>query len=288
MPYKDIEDYLMPGFPVDTSSDTQNGFNYEYIGPDEKIRPFIPTINAEWVHPGVRGTYFVTSRTFTPKVDNSNYSRLEITSVSPQAGGSDRVGINLDSKKEGQSRYQVRWNPQTLPLTQHPYFRSLSSGDTTTFYRDIQGWENELSESNRANYRYYPRDSDGNALSALVTIASGAAAYRYVTLRLLGHENYVLFTPSLQKVSQYRGTKPPPNTDLGQKIAGTPPEENDKNFTKPDWFGNWEWVKTDDSAVTVGNSSVWERTETWTGAKKVDYDIDQIFVGGTPTTPPTP
>jgi hypothetical protein len=276
MPYKDIEKYLSPGFPVNTASDTQNGFTYEYIGPDEILQRYLPKINDPWVHPGAGEipNPRVVSRTFTPKVEGSKYSRLEIATISPIMGGGTWVGTGRKSKEDGDPRYQLRWNPQSLPLTQHKFFRDLKGADKTTFFKDVQGWENELSESNKCNYKYSPRDSDGNVMGSVVTIASGTAAYKYVSLRLLGHDNIVVFTPTWQKISQYIGTEPPISEDIGKK--GNPP--NPKTFTLPVWMTDkWEWVKTDDTSTTIGRTSVWERTESWTGAKHVDYDTEQVF-----------
>lgn len=271
MSHETYKKYLSPEYPKRNFSESSQGVQYRYLipraeHPGLQEKEGLPKVGDLWDR---TYDYGVVSVEYTPKIGGSGFDLLEVSTIRNLPSTNSKIGINVKAT-EKESRYQLRWLPQSLPLQKHPNFQppTLTGGDLATFRKHILGWERELDPEKQANYQYSPRDSNGDVLGAVVTIPSGSAAYKYVTLRLLGHENYVVFAPTWSKVGIYEGTEPPPFTNIGQKetLSGKP--------TPPT---GWEWVKTDDSSERQGAAPRWTRTETWTGAKKVDYDLDEIF-----------
>jgi len=254
MAFASISQYIKPEFPVETATESSAGFSWEYIGPDATLRANVPVIGEAWADG--RG---VTSWELVPSLDNSGHSTLSVSTVkSINAQGASSSTLE-------DTRYQIRWLPQSLPLNKHPVFAAANAANMAA----MLGWERELDNVLQANYQYYDRDSNGAITGSLNTVSNTASpAYRYIRLRLLGHDTYDFFAPSWSKIGTYRGTVAPGVGSIGLK--GTPAGSG-----FPD---GWEWVKTDDSAERLGNTARWQRTETWTGALKVDYDLEDIFI----------
>lgn len=261
MAYSNIARYTAPENPVQAATDTTVGWSWEFIGPSEVMAANIPRIGEIWGDGRP-----VTSFEFTPGIGNSTVSKLVVSTATSATGGGDSSGGTIGTELTDAPHYTLRWIPQSLPLLKHPDFAGLSAANLGA----IMSWEAELSELNRANFQYFERDENGDAKGTIKTITNPAsAAYKYVALRLLGHENYVFFAPTWSKVSIYKGMTTPGVGSIGQKES--PPSGSG-------FPSGWEWVKTDDSAEKEGRSTIWRRTETWTGARKVDYDVDQIFL----------
>lgn len=260
MQHEDIAQYLSPEYPREIRSESSHGFQYRYLV-DTTAMPnlILPLVGDYWDQ-----DLDVTQIERTPRIGGSVYDLWEVSTVRAIASTGSSIGTNREATLK-EERYQIRWLPQSLPLLKHPVLAGMDAANRAA----VIGWENELSEENKANFRYAPRNANGDVTGSVVSITNPSSpAYKYVKLRLLGHENYVVFAPSWSKIGIYQGEDPPPKGNIGQKETPTGDVE-----PPPDW----EWVKTDDSAERLGLAPRWQRTETWTGAKKVDYDIDEIF-----------
>jgi hypothetical protein len=262
--FEALERYIAPEHPREQATDSTYGNVWKYIGPTDTLREYKPLIGVVWAD----GRQ-VTSSEFVPNLDNSTHGTLDVSTVAAASGGGSGGTLSTGGASLDEERFSLRWTPNSLTLINHPELIGMDSANMANVY----GWENEVSEVAKANYSYYPRDGDGNITSIVPTvIASGTPAYKYVYLRLRDHQNYNFFSPNWSRVDTYVGTNPPDGGSIGQKVSheaipGLPP-----------WGADWEWVKTDDGFDQIAGKNRWSRTETWSGAKKVLYDVDQIFL----------
>jgi hypothetical protein len=253
MAFTNITQYLRPEFPVTSADEGSAGSEWEYIGPHADILANVPQVGDAWADGRL-----VTSWSLTPSIDNSGFSVLSISTQTTDNG-------SVATPVLEETRTQIVWSPQALPLSKHPVFAAAVGNDRTA----MLGWEAELSPENRANYSYFKRDGNGVATGALQIVTNPLSiAYKYITLRLLGHENYEFHAPTWQVVDSYRGSVAPGTGTVG--VKGDPPGTG--------WPPGWEWVSTADSAERQGRSNRWQRTRAWTGAIKIDYDVTQIFI----------
>lgn len=256
MSFVNIARYIKPNFPVEQSSESSYGFNWEYVGPSDDIAFNKPLIGEVWADGRP-----VTSYELTPSLENSSVSNLSVStvvSINGQESANLTPGII-------ETRFQLTWTTTSLPLRRHPEFRDMDAANL----RAVIGWEQEVNEVAKANYQYYSRDADGVASGSPITVSNpDSPAYKYITLRLLGHESYNFPSPNWTKVSVYKSSTLPPLGSVGQK-------ENPKGSGYP---AEWEWIKTDFSGERIGGQNRWNVTETWSGYKHVDFDVDEIFV----------
>lgn len=266
MSYATLAPYLRPEFPVFKETAQSVGNVYSYRGPTATISANIPSMFATWADGrAVRGIEF------TPGIDNSGYSDLVIdTTYSFEA--TEIVSTTLESE-----RYQVRWMPHELPLLSHPEFspgggglydlseKHTDNGYERSFLTDVMGWEDETNLKLREANQWAPI-INGQVSASLVYQATDAAAL-YISLRKQGFTSYTDFSPVWTKVSVYTGTNAPGVGACGQK--GTPSGAGCPT--------GYEWIKSGDNAERIGNQTKWQRTEEWTGFKKVWFDTDTVF-----------
>lgn len=272
MTHEDIKQFLSPEYPKESRAESSSGLQYRYIVKREILAldaDNLPRVGDLWD----RGLD-ATDVQFTPGIGGSNCDLLEVSTIRSISSSGSTIGTNRQAKL-AEERYQLRWLPNSLPLLKHPAFSAL----TATQRARIIGWENELSEVLKANYEYRERDSNGDVTGDMIeTIGEGTDEHDYVTLRMLGHENYNFFAPNWSIIGDYEGEAAPGVGSIGQKVdAGDIPGLPSGLIS-----AGWEWVKTDDSAERQGKSPRWTRTQTWTGAKKVDYDVDELFISEGP------
>lgn len=276
MIHDDIKQFLSPEYPKESRSESSQGLQYRYMIDSDVLA--LDTFNLPRVGDLWDLGLDSTDVQFTPKIGGSRFDLLEVSTVRSVSSSGSTIGTNRKAKLV-EERYQLRWLPNSLPLLKHPSFVGIDAQNRA----DIIGWENELNEEVKANFGYSPRDSEGNVTSAVViTLDPGTYAYEYVRLRMLGHENYNFFAPNWSIIGEYEGEETPGVGSIGQKVdAGDIP-----GLPQDLIAAEWEWVKTDDSPERQGKAPRWTRTQTWTGARKVDYDVDQIFDdAGNPVIP---
>jgi len=264
MSYLNLEKYIAPESPKEQATDSSYGFSWSYVGPTADLKADKPLIGEIWAD----GRQ-VTSYELNPNIGNSTYSTLDVSTVTSTSGGGSGGTLSTGPAEKQEERFSLKWTPNSVALFHHPELRNMNAANREACY----GWENEVSEIAKAAYSYYPRDAEGNATSItpIVITESLPSAYKYVYLRLLDHENFNFFSPNWSRVGIYVGTNPPDGGSIGQKVAA------DAIPSLPEWGSEWEWVKTDDGLDQIAGKNRWQRTETWSGAKKVFYDVDEIF-----------
>lgn len=312
-----IEKYLEPEYPKLTTDEASYGFTYSYIGPDktadgpDPLFTNCPLIGELWdetlagraVNKPNGLELRVRSVSFTPKIGNSKYSRLEVNTVQQFTKDDGTVGNMASKIVPDETEWQFVWQRQVLPLIRHPafidpdaFFSAPPSGTSfplkdsagtpsRTGYTDAYGWEQMPEcDAKRAN-QYYKLNSDGTQDTTLYTVTVPGALL-YVKLRKLGFEHFDEYIPVLTKTSLYRGKNPPP-IEQTASTSGAPTATNlvgryvaDGSAKKPpnaDFVPDgYRWVKTADSFRKQGKTLYWTRTEEWTGALYILYDNRKI------------
>lgn len=266
MGHATIAAYLRPESPVFAETPQSVGNAYSYRGPTATISANVPVMYELWADGRA-----VRSVEFTPSIDNSGYSDLQVSTVVNLDAGTETISSALES-----TRTQIRWMPHELPLLSHPEFSPGGGGlydlsETHTentyersFLTDVMGWEDEANLKLRDANQWSPI-VNGQVVSGTVYQATDAAVL-YISLRKQGFTSYTDFAPVWTKVSTYTGTVAPGVGSCGQKDttpSGAP--------------SGYEWIKSGDNAERNGNQAKWQRTEEWTGFKKVWFDSDSVF-----------
>lgn len=275
MSYTALAPYLRPEYPKFVNNEGSVGNNYLYRGPSATISANVPLIGELW-----EDGRLVTDVQHVPSISNSALN-------AGGSGGIDDLSVSTSYARTAggpavttleEERYQIRWQPQQLPLIQHPAFQPGAASDVFTAIggkrpiEDIIGWEYEQDPNLKAERKYKKLQSDGTPSSTTTTVETGTGATAYVKLRQLGYDSFTVFLPIWTKVSIYRGEEAPGVGDAGQYEA-----------TGPDGTGfpaGYEWVKSGDSAERIGNAARWQRTEEWMGFVKVYFDTDTLNPAG--------
>lgn len=320
---ENIEKYLEPEYPKLTMDEGSYGFTYSYIGPDkaadgpDPLFTYCPKIGALWDEiasarainkpPGL--VLQVRSVSYTPRIGNSKYSRLEISTVQQITTDAGSEGTTDSKLVKDETEWQFTWQRQVLPLIRHPallpsdaFYSSPPSGTSfplsasagtpaRTGYEDVLGWEAMPECAAKLANQYYPLNADGSQSSSLRTvIVPGALAY--VKMRKLGAEYYDEYIPVLTKTSLYQGKNPPPiekTASTGSGTSSTPTNlvgryiktGNSQKPPEADFCPDgYRWVKTADSFRKQGKTLYWTRTEEWTGALYILYDSRELNPAG--------
>jgi hypothetical protein len=317
-----IDKYLEPEYPQLTNDESSYGFNYSYIGPDkaadgpDPLFTYCPRIGDLWdetasgraINKPEGLLLRVRSVSYTPRIGNSKYSRLEISTVQQITTDAGTIG-NKDSELiKDEVEWQFVWQRQVCPLIRHPALLPVSAFKETppsgthfpldatagspsrTGYEDVLGWEAMPECAAKLANQYYPINVDGSQSSSLRTVVvPGALAY--VKMRKLGAEYYDEYIPVLTKTSLYRGKNPPPIEKEASTGNGSPIPTNlvgryikTGNSLKPPQADfcpdGYRWVKTGDSFRKQGKTLYWNRTEEWTGALYILYDNRELNPSG--------
>lgn len=260
MSFAAIAAYLRPEYPQYTADEQSMGNVYQYRGPTATILANVPAVGTAWADGRA-----VRSVEYTPSIDNSGYSDLIVSSVYNIAE-TETLSSELESE-----RYQIRWVPNDQPLVQHPAFLPGGASDLNvvvggrTGREEIHGWELEENSTLKAA-RKYRKIEMGQPVAPDITIGQGGAI-AYVKLRQLGFDSFTVFLPVWTKVSVYSGTVAPGTGAAGQ-YAATPSGSG--------YPSGYQWIKSADTAERIGTKAKWNRTEEWTGFKKVYFDTDSL------------
>jgi hypothetical protein len=264
--YTELAPYLQKEYPKFTESEGSIGNTYLYRYPNAGGTLLKPQVGQTW-----EDGRPITAVDQTPSLDNSGYNELTVSTVYQASGHGELTETTLESV-----RYQIRWNPQQLPLIRHPVFQKGASKDLFTGddfgspLQDVAGWEMEQDPSLKYAFKYKKLDSNGVASNTVVTITSAFNVYYYILLRILGFDSYTEFTPVWQKVSIYRGQNAPGVGSIGQYVAGSDVPE------LPDNLSSYDYIKSADAAERIGVLARWQRTEEWTGFTRVYFDTDSF------------
>jgi hypothetical protein len=282
MASSNIDQYIRPEFPVETASEGSFGSTWEYVGPTNDLRGNLPKIGQLWDDERP-----VTSYELVPSLDNSTHSRLTVSTV---ISINDAEGFNneLAPSKLQDVHYQLTYAANELPLFQHPDF--LSGGGSDLYSNDevfgsgaslvnakpiahIQQWESEPDQLTKFKRSYFKRDPSTGATTAPATVINGGAALEYIKLRELGFDSFTVFLPQWQKTSVYVGVRAPNTEEIGRydEAPDAPPNALPKGY---------QWIKSADDAQRRGNQKLWDRTEVWSGFKKVYFDGFELNPAG--------
>jgi hypothetical protein len=266
--------YLSPEYPKFTDSEDRVGNEYRYVLPDDVYRGSTPVTGELW-----EDGRTVREHQRTPSLGNSGWSEVTLSTVYQRTATSLSTGSTPDDIK-----YSLRAMVAQIELSLHPEF--LPGGDSDLYTDDVTSgamtdkpyvfclaWENEPNQVIRGKRQFYPRDGDGFATGAPISVPGGAAT-AYVKLRLLGYTTFDFYYPVWERVSTYAGEDPPVSGSWGQYIE-TSNELLDKvpdnvKTTYP------QWVKTADDIDRVGNKARWQRVERAIGYPKVYFDVDEL------------
>lgn len=260
MSFAAIAAYLRPEYPQYTADEQSMGNVYQYRGPTATILANRPNVGDAWADGRA-----VRSVEYTPSIDNSGYSDLIISSVYNIAE-TETLSSELESE-----RYQIRWVPNDQPLVQHPAF--LPGGtfdlsevftDSRTGYEEVNGWELEEDVSLKRQYKY-KRIISGQSTGSAIDMTP--ASTQFAKYRLLGFDSFTVFLPVWTKVSVYSGTVAPGTGAAGQYAAAP---------SGSGYPSGYQWIKSADTAERIGTKAKWNRTEEWTGFKKVYFDTDSL------------
>jgi hypothetical protein len=260
MSFAAIAAYLRPEYPQYTADEQSLGNVYQYRGPTATILANRPNVGDAWADGRA-----VRSVEYTPGIDNSGYSDLIVSSVYNIAE-TETISSEFESE-----RYQIRWVPNDQPLVQHPEF--LPGGtfdlsevftDSRTGYEEVNGWELEEDVSLKRQYKY-KRIISGQSTGSAIDMTP--ASTQFAKYRLLGFDSFTVFLPVWTKVSVYSGTVAPGTGAAGQ-YAATPSGSG--------YPSGYQWIKSADTAERIGTKAKWNRTEEWTGFKKVYFDTDSL------------
>lgn len=263
--YTTIAGSLLDGYPTSRKSASSEGGSFKYRGLYVTLAANIPAINEVWAD-----ALPVSGREFY-RVGRSDLAELIVETDQPSDGGTT-VSTTLTS-----TRYSNNWQPNDVPLEEHPafvpggasdLFAAASGTPTRTHIADVFGWENEQDPVLKSAYQFKPLDSLGTP-GATITLTGGALAF--AKLRLLGKSTNPVFLPVWRKIGTYTGTNAPGVGTIGQYTAS------------PDGSGfptGYQWVKIADDAERIGRRLRWERTEAWQGYKKVWLDVDTLNPAG--------
>jgi len=140
-------------------------------------------------------------------------------------------------------------------------------------WTSIDQWEKETDITAKANFQYYNRNKDGEAVGSLQTLSTTNVPDKdmqdYAKLRLKGVEAFLDAAPVARKTRRFRGWNAPSTGDAGQKIGGDP-------FTGVP--SGYEWLKTVDRSSKQGYGTEWLQQEEWTGARLILLDKDSIYI----------
>jgi hypothetical protein len=276
--HSDIAKYLRNGFPKASGSESDSGWEYDYIGPAGTIA--VPVIGTIWDTD--RGSLPVASfereplELSGPTNVAQEYVTLRLSTRRPILGGG---GTTIGSVLEEGPFYDGDWVRNQVPLITHPAFQPGGSHDLfevvglTKGIQELTGWEMEEDPQLKANRQDRRLDSSGNPTGATLSIDSrNPNARDYIKLIQTGHDTRTIWTPTWSRRRRYRGSQPPDGEDLGQLLtAGTKPPGMPGT-----WPTNFRWIKTQDKVSRVGSRGKWERHEMWEGAKYAYFDVDQL------------
>jgi hypothetical protein len=261
-----LPDLLVDGYPQYRSSSTSSGATYKYRGETSVITAGAPATGDIWTD-----TKPVTG-TDVYQLGRSDWSEL-IVETEVQTGITTAISTTLQ-----ETRYQCTWEPNDIPLEQHPafgpnggsdLFATASGSPTRKHIADVYGWENEQDPHLKSAFQYKPLKSDGS-LGATITLAG--AAITYAKLRMLGFSTVPAFLPVWSKVGTYNGTSAPGVGSIGQYTA-TP---DGSGYPEVSTGVGYQWIKIQDDAERIGRNTRWDRSERWKGYVKVYLDIDTI------------
>ena len=242
MAAESIITYLKPNYPQLGVTASANQADLLYIGPYATLLAAAPAVGASW------GDYV--GKVDTAKIEpisgtNPLQGELTVTVTREfQAdGGGSTAGVS------GEVTYEVEWTVVSRPLLEHPEFRTGDYALSATDGEKLATWQNAKTSANRT--------------------ALSAAAEKYAKAVDLGIDTYEDYAPILSKTTTYTNG-PPPSSSAGVKDAG--------GLTGfPNGPTGYEWIKSADRAVKAGKRNKWDRTEQWTGAKKVMVDKNSLY-----------
>lgn len=265
-----LADLLLDGYPQTRKSATSNGATYKYRGDYATITAALPATGDAWVdsRPIIGIEHYQLGR--------SDWGEL-IVETEIVTGITTAVSTTLV-----ETRYECTWEPNDIPLEQHPAFlpggasdlsAAASGSPTRSHFADVMGWLNEQDTALYSTFKYKPLDSAGN-LGATITLAGAALAF--AKLRLMGYQTVPAFLPVWSKIGTYNGTSAPGVGSIGQYTA-TP---DGTGYPEVSTGVGYQWVKIQDDAARVGRKTRWDRAQRWKGYVKVYLDIDTLNPAG--------
>lgn len=254
-PYDTLEDYILPGFPQENTTDTTFGHTWHYRAPSSVVAANKPAASSPWID-----GFNVSSILSFEHDAATGYSDL-VVSTAVSVSYSGVIGTPALEK----THYEIDHKPVVKPLEVHPDF--LEGGDyelTDDDRKDILGWRAELDPALRSTFKYKPLDSSGEPGGE--TEITSESALAFIGLLRIGVEEYVDYLPIWAKRSIYLGSVAPPKSAIGgiETPSGSPPS-------------GYQWVKSKDRGERIGLSSRWRRDEEWEGAVTVYADAISVY-----------
>lgn len=248
-------DYIKHGYPKDGVDTAGQRKIYVMVGPTATLTPLRPALRSAFDGAPV-------DKTNIESLAKPTYCEMTVETFIPYTQATAQITDNQ------YPYYEIDWIQVEKNLRQHPAFDALTAED----WVGLDQWEKETDTGARFAFQYYKRDNDGAVTGSVQTLtgSSTTGAQAYATLRLLGVESFLDFSPVARKTSKYQGNSAPATSDAGQKAGGDP-------FTGVP--AAYEWLKTADRSSKQGtNSNDWIRQEEWTGARKILLDKDDLFL----------
>lgn len=260
---------LLSGYPRESEQEGKKGNTYCYEGPYGFLKGAKPEAGDVW------SDGIPVSSVYLTVVEDTDHNR---TDTNPLKRGRLEVitarvlaAFTIGTVRE-RITYGLSWVEVDEPLETHPKFDGGDWNLTDTDLKYIWGWQKEVDFELKASAKFKLKDSDGNAISGVISVPPASNAYKFITLLKKGFDSWANYLPVWKKVSIYKGTLPPEISYIGQK--------NDPTGPVPSAImEKFEFRKADDTLDNLGVSNRWQRTEAWQGARKVYIDIDEIFLG---------
>lgn len=243
MAAESIITYKKLAHPAYRVSDKSVRTDIEYVGPFSTLNE---TLSAELKRGLAWGDY-------PGRVTDIDIKGIEGTDL-----GELTVGVELEIPSDGDFgfdggvatgiAYEIDWVVVGRPLLEHPEFFGGNYNLSTEDRIKVAEWEDEKTD---AKYQALP-----------------AFGQKYAEGVMIGISSWDDFAPVLTKTTSYVGG-PGPTSSAGAKES--PPEGFPNKPT------GYEWVKSADRSLRSGSRDKWDRTEQWTGAKKVMVDKTSLY-----------
>lgn len=244
------------GFPLVKESQTGITTTIEYVGATATLSAAMPEPSEVW------GDYIGFVRDVQiEEMENTGNSTLtvEVEYLFEAGSGGEAAGTASSIS------YEIEWSMFTRSMYEHPQFAAGGAGAnalTTQDIVDIQKWQEETNQDEKALYRY----TDETADPPYVELSDSARLFaRGIEL---GQEEYEDYAPIVRKTTTFLNGLPTGVSEAGAKdeppsIGGVPT--------------GYEWRKSADRFVTGSSRRKWDRSEEWVGAIRVLSDKNQIY-----------
>lgn len=260
MSYAAIVNKQVPGSPSDVQDLSGDLKRHTYRSDYSTLNTNRPARGDDWNGLEVRSTSL------------EQVGRSALWELIVEAGTVDAAPSVLGSAAVTNNEFPLEetdWQEVERPIRQHPWFSGFAEAD----WQAVDLWIAETDSDNRALFKYWKRDKDGNTTGTIQTLSAtpdpDGSPQDFAALYLLGVDSYPDYAPVARQTDLYKGTSKPTVSDIGQKIVGDP-------FTGVP--SGYEWVCRADRTVKQGRGYTWTRVREWIGAREVLVDKDEIFL----------